>query len=68
MILTGVEFKFLNYQLNDNRTFSQKTIIAKSKYIFYGPVQATSFSCKNAQKFDENAQKPFGIHKNSQKQ
>ena len=33
-------------------------MIAKSKYIFYGPVQATSFSCKSYL-FDENAQKPF---------
>ena len=47
MILTGPEFKFLNYQLNDNGTFSPKKIIAKSKYMFYGPVQATSFSCKS---------------------
>ena len=47
MMLTGVEFKFLNYELNDNVTFPPKTIIAKSKYIFYGPVEATSFSCES---------------------
>ena len=34
MMLTGVEFKFLNYELNDNVTFPPKIIIAKSKYIF----------------------------------
>ena len=47
MILTGEEFKFLNYQFNDNGIFPQKKIIAKSKYIFYGPAQATSFSRKS---------------------
>ena len=45
MMLTGAEFKFLNYQLNDNATFPQKKIIAKSKYIFYRAVQVTLFSC-----------------------
>ena len=47
MMLTRVELKFLNYQLNDNGTFLQKKIIAKSKCIFYDSVQATSFSCKS---------------------
>ena len=47
MMLIRVELKFLNHQLNDNRNFPPKKIIAKSKCIFYGSVQATSFSCKS---------------------
>ena len=47
MMLTQAEFKFLNYQLNDNGTLPPKKIIAKSKYILCGLVQVTLFSCKS---------------------
>ena len=47
MTLTGVEFKFLNYQLNHNGTFPPKKIIFESKYIFYGPTTNLMKMLKN---------------------
>ena len=47
-MLAGAEFKFLNYQSNDNWDIPRKKdiVIAKRKYIFYGLVLTISFSCK----------------------
>ena len=47
MMLIGVEFKFLNYQLNHNGTFPPKKIIFESKYIFYGPTTNLMKMLKN---------------------